>query len=338
MKELIFPIVALLFLFFLVIPGATLLSKGFLSFLRRRASSAAFGSAVPYLLVVVPTLAPVAWFLSSALHEAESDSSLAACVWDHGSVDCHDSLLFAGVLGVALALSALRNLTSWRRAQSVAVTESRALSRIALICAAHPVLSRNRHIVRVVTGADQVLCTRGLFRPRIEIDVRLLRLLGDDALEAALLHEVEHVRGLDPLRYAMAAAALALNPLARLLRPELEAWRFGREAACDRASVGGGANALALALALVKAAGDHARPGPVAALNASGIERVRARIALLLEYADRLPVHHRPRWSNQAIVTVLVGLILAFPHAWGATHFDQLHRGIEESAARALGR
>ncbi len=336
MKELVFPVVAFLFLFLLVIPAATLVSKGLLSLLRRRAPTAAFGSAVPYLLVVVPTFAPIAWFLSAALRDA--GSPLAACLWDHGSVDCHDSLLFAGVLGVALTVSGLRNLTSVRRAQRVAVAEPQAFSRIARICAAHPTLARHGRIVHVVTGAEQVLCTRGLVRPRIEIDVRLLRLLGDDALEAALLHEVEHVRGLDPLRYAMAAAALTLNPLAKLLRPELEAWRFGREAACDRASVGGGGNALALAFALVKAAGDRSRPGPVAALNASGIERVKARIALLLEYTERLPAHHCPRWSSNAVAMLFVALILAFPRAWGATHFDQLHRGIEESAARALGR
>ena len=338
MSELVFPLAGALVVFLIAVPLATLVAKGILVAGRRAPGGLPIHcTAGTYALVTAPTLVPALWFLSAALHQSEPGQALAACVVDRLHDDsCRDALLFAGVLALILGHGVVRrlhrDLAPRPAVQRLAATSPHG-RRLAALCAAHPALARAAHSVAVVSGARDPVCTRKALRPVIEVEASFMDQLDDDALAAALLHEVEHARALDPLRYLLAAVSLSLNPLARLLRPELARWRLAREASCDQGAVLAGANPLALALAIVSAARPAPMPagtGLVATLG-GGCHGVKARVRLLLCYADQSPEPRRPP------VRVLPGtrfllallLLLALPHATGTALLDVLHQGIE---------
>ena len=100
MDELLFPLAAVATTFFLVIPLLTLVSRGILSLARRRTSSwASFGSEVTFAWLVAPTLLPILWLTSSALHQSEPMRTFESCFIDHvESTTCIDTLLLLGVM------------------------------------------------------------------------------------------------------------------------------------------------------------------------------------------------------------------------------------------------
>lgn len=335
MNELVFPLAGALVVFLVVVPLATLVAKAVMV-ARRRAPAGlpAHGTAGAYALVIAPTLVPALWFLSAALHQSEPGQALAACAVDHLQDDsCRGALLFAGVLALILGHGVMRRLRrdlAPRPAGQRLPATSRHGRRLAALCAAHPALARAAHRIAAVTGARDPVCTRKALRPIIEIEASFMDHLDDHALAAALLHEVEHARALDPLRYLLAAVSLSLNPLARLLRPELARWRLAREAACDRGAVQAGANPLALALAIVSAARPTRAPAPAIA-TLGGCDGVKLRVQLLLRYAEQSPGPRRaPSYALPGTPFFLaLLLLLALPHATGTALLDVLHQGIE---------
>lgn len=333
MSELVFPLAGALVVFLVAVPLATLVAKAVLVARRRGpAGLPAHGTAGAYALVIAPTLVPALWFLSAALHQSEPGQALAACVVDRLHDDsCRDALLFAGVLVLILGHGVMRRLRrdlAPRPAVQRLPATSRHGRRLAALCASHPALTRAAHRIAVVTGARDPVCTRKALRPIIEIEARFMDHLDDHALAAALLHEVEHARALDPLRYLLAAVSLSLNPLARLLRPELARWRLAREASCDHGAVQAGANPLALAQAIVSAA----RPTRATAIaTLGGCHGVKLRVQLLLRYAEQSPGPRRaPSYALPGTPFFLaLLLLLALPHATGTALLDVLHQGIE---------
>jgi Zn-dependent protease with chaperone function len=91
--------------------------------------------------------------------------------------------------------------------------------------------------VTYLAAPEPMACCYGLLRPRIAITAGLVERLDDTELAAVLLHEGEHLRRRDPLRYlvleTLTAAAFML-PLAAALR-ERAAARI--ELAADRAAL-----------------------------------------------------------------------------------------------------
>lgn len=341
MSELVFPVAGALVVFLAAVPLATLAAKLVLMAWRRSAGGlVAQGMGGAYALVIAPTLAPALWALSAGLHQSEPGQALAACILETLHQDsCRDALLFTAVLALILGHGLARRLRRDRAPRPGTVQRLAATSRhgrrLAAVCGSHPDLARAARRIAVVAGAPEPVCTRGALRPMIEIDAGFMDRLDDEALTAALLHELEHARALDPLRYLLASVSLSLNPLAWLLRPELARWRLGREAACDRSAVHAGARPLALAAAIVSAA-QPARPacpaGAVAGLASAGCDAIKMRVQLLLGYARQpAPPPRRPRISvppgTAFCVALLVLLIL--PHATGTSLLDAVHQGVE---------
>lgn len=333
MNDLGFAFAGALVVFFVVVPALTLGAKAVLVFRRRQSADVTgLGSSASYLLVIGPALGSAVWFVSAGLHQSEPGRAMAACVTEHlGDEACACAVAFTALLLLLTGGAFWRQLhREWRsppsrRASSVHPGQAR----LAAVCGRHPALRGRADRVQLVEGSAEVLRTLGLLRPRIEVDASLLDQLDDAALTAALLHEVAHVATWDPLRQLLASVSLRLNPLGRLLRPELARWRLAREAACDRTAVRMGAEPLSLAHALVVAA----RPGQVQApvlsapLGAGGLGGVKLRVHLLLGYADRPTLARRGRDWSLAALTLL--LLATLPHTAGAGFLDVLHRTVE---------
>ncbi len=336
MKELAFPLLGTAMVALIVVPLSTLAAKLLLA---RRSRSLEhlprFGSSANYLLLVGPVLGPVVWFVSAGLHQAESGRGLAACLYDGiGSEACWDALAFSLFLLALVAGGFLRRIR-----QSFAVYSAhRRISghssydeRLQRLRCSHQGLRRYR-VVPVRSAAEPV-CTRGLLRPVIEVSEDVLDALDDTSLMSTLLHELEHARSLDPLRYFVADVCLQLNPLSSLLRSEVARWRLAREASCDEQAVRSGADPLCLAAAIVQASRPAPAPVAAAALAGSGnLKALRLRIGLLLGF------HEQSAQPIRQDSPVIVGLCSVFfigllPHVMGSGPLDSLHLAIETTLA-----
>jgi Zn-dependent protease with chaperone function len=291
-------------------------------------------------VLVAPSLGALLWFVSAALHLAEPGCAAGVCALEHaGATACLDALLFASLLSALLA-SALthgwwRHATAARvRPSPLAASDPVAL-RLRQVCARHPRLRSLRQRIVAVAGDSHPLCTRGLLRPVIEVDRRLIEQLDDGGLTAALLHEAAHHGALDPLRYLVASASLTINPCGFLLRGELRRWRAAREAVCDEWAVQRAADPLALADALVAAARLH-RPlrGFAVGLGGSEHRLLRLRVHLLLDYASRPP--GRPSAAPLWMALAAALSVTALPHVMGAWPLDLAHVALERALA-AIG-
>ncbi len=340
MSELAFIVVGLAALFGLGVPLLTLLSKAVLVLRRRRASDITdFGSTPNYLLIVSPVLLPVLWVLSAGLHQSEAGWFAASSGARHlAGQACWNALVLGVVVALAVAVALLRT-----RAKVGAALERKACGhaehnlseRIAKICESHPVLARLRERVLVVDRDGDQACTTGLVKPVIEMSCRLVHGLDDRALQGVLLHEAEHVRGFDPLRYLLARVLLSLNPLGWLLAGEFHRWRWAREARCDRGAVSRGASPLSLAEALLVAARQGSlasEPRPALTQRADG-RFLRLRILLLLGYAStRVTIQRRVLPVLLAAVAVVL-LTAWLPHAVAAWPLDGLHVFVDATVA-----
>ncbi|MCA9645458.1 MAG: M56 family metallopeptidase, partial [Myxococcales bacterium] len=174
--------------------------------------------------------------------------------------------------------------------------------------------------IHVVEGPGPVAATRGFFKPRIEIARELVGRVDDDELRAVLLHEAAHLQGRDPTWLILSAISIGLNPFGRWLRPALGQWRFARELQCDRSAVTLGAEPLALASAIVTAAGRHMVQGPCRAGVADGSPaEIRSRIAFLFSYAGCPPQRSPGKELSFGILVSIAALIIAAPHFLDST-------------------
>jgi beta-lactamase regulating signal transducer with metallopeptidase domain len=346
--ELAFPFVATLALVFVAIPLATLASKLVLIALGSALSRPARardgagdasaervrrdGSTQRYLLLVAPVAVPALWLVSAAAHHAEAEGAALACLFDHvaGGV-CAEPWLIALVVAFALASSFLwRRHAATRGIGARRADDPKAQRRIARARALHPRLRHAR--IELVEGDE--LRTIGLLRPRIEVGVAVARTLDAQALGGALLHEHEHVRGRDPLRFVIASVCQSLNPAAFLLTEDLAAWRAGREVVCDEAAVHHGADPCGLAEALITVARPQAA-NHSAYLGRGGIDLLRVRVTLLMSYlTSPARCHCAPIGYRLAALAIVV--FASLPHYWGEHVINQLHQGAERAAFDAF--
>ncbi len=337
MSFLAFPIVGALVVFLGAIPLVTIPAKLALVVLRRvRPDLPHLGTTTTWLLLVGPLIGPLVWFASAAAHQAEPGHAVATCLLgDLEGDSCPEPLALAALLlGLATVATGhgLARSRPFHRDRPTPLPPSHPAARRLARLAAHADLPPHARAVAVCDAAVP-LCTRGLLRPRIEVDRTALDTLDDDTLLAALRHEAAHGRGRDPLRTLLAQVAVAINPAGRLLQPELQRWRLAREAACDAEAVAAGAAPLDLARAIVALARPEPRPQP--AVAGIALLHVELRVGLLLAYAESgLP--GRPKVGRipvAAVATALLAAVAAAPHAWGTGPLDDLHVGIERSLA-----
>ena len=231
----------------------TLISALSLRLMRTRVDLDQRFSWVRYALLLTPALGPWLWFISSAAHAATAKSVVELCTSAGGF--CQDALVLTVGLSALCALAIGRRLwrdTKHRSSVRHLPANHSAYKDLFAIIDEEPALATWRARILLTDGECGRLCTLGLFRPRIECCVHLLDELSDVELRAALLHEAEHARALDPLLFLLLLTARALNPLATLLEVDFARWHATRELASDRLAHLRGADPLALAGAIIK--------------------------------------------------------------------------------------
>ena len=327
MAELIFPLAALVVVFLGVVPALTWVSRGSLRRARRTGSWAGFGAQSTFALLVAPTLLPLAWLTSAALHQNERSPEGVACLVPHVGEACADAmLLLAGLLG---ALSVTMGLRAWRERPRLKVrqlaAESPIVSRVSRIVAADPRLRRLSVIV--AQGAADPVCTLGWFWPRVIVDACFVEGADDAMLRAALLHERAHVAGFDTVRDFMVRFALAFNPARRWLAPDFERWRQAREAQCDSVAVRDGGEPLALAESILRAARFECRGRAMAGvvrLCGHDTAALKLRLALLVQ-GPSAPIRGRGQWL---LATALL-CVIAAPHLFSEGLLEHFHLAVE---------
>ncbi|HMI92306.1 MAG TPA: hypothetical protein VK509_13110, partial [Polyangiales bacterium] len=295
-----------------------------------------------YVLLVASSGAPLAWFISASLHQAESGREAEVCIATHAhEALCPEAALFALALVVCAGLFALPRLLREQLVNrpSTSPAALRTAARITGIIAARKALQPLRKRIYVRDDASAPIATVGIALPRVIVRGSFADALDDDALAGALHHELEHVRDRDPFRYFLVWWALALNPLGRrFLDKELSAWLLAREVHCDREAVLEGAAASALAQALVTAA----RRMPIAALalqpalGTTDAASLRLRVELLLAYADHAP-HRCCRQPVLRFALVALLLALVLPHSVGTSALDVVHIASEQAVSIFTG-
>jgi Zn-dependent protease with chaperone function len=332
--EVWFPLLGAALLVSIVLPACALLAKALLALVERTELGGPLQALnLRYVLLISSSFVPLAWFLSAALHQAESGKFVLACLFDHEAASlCFEPGFFALTVLLVMLGCALPALRGLRPARTSSTLDARGLAlRIGQLVATRPALKPLAGRVLATDEAGFALGTYGFVEPRVIVGVAFAARLTDDMLAAALGHELEHVRLLDPLRFLLLRIALALNPLGRgLLAPHVACWFAAREATCDREAVLDGAQPLALADAIVRAARPSKREA--VALGARDTEVLRFRVGMLLAYAERVPARASERGPGAlpwALGVLLLTLFL--PHQTGTAALDILHTGTEHT-------
>lgn len=297
-----------------LIPLSTVLAKTLLM-VRRGSAESTEGAASAFMLIVLPVLAPIVWFVSETVHESEKYLSEVV----HAEGFCVDLVAASALLLGALAWLLLRYGRAERARTGRAHPETTA--RLRALCESHAVLSRWAGRVHGIADAEHDSAARGFFRPVAEVDAAFATGLGDAALVGVLLHEVEHLRTLDPLRNLIAQACLAMNPLGFWLVPDLLRWRAGRELQCDTAALSANADPLSLAEALILAARPRKAAIVAAPFTGAAAGLLKLRVQRLLE-----PVVERPEpISVRVLPPMLFVLEMVLPHVVSSAPIQQMH-------------
>ena len=334
MSEAIFPLLGSLVVFGLVLPASAVIVKLVFVALRRVETAGGLhaSSGLRYVLLVASSAVPLAWFLSASLQQLGTGAAAEVCDALHTpGAFCPESLLFAVALSLLIALRGVPRLASTRRSggddRTDLAREARRRIDRAIVSASMLGPLAGRIIVR--EDAAEPMATLGIVLPRVIVRPSLVARLDDEELTAALLHEGEHVRGYDPVRYLVAWWALAVNPVGHwVLGDELSRWILLRETHCDREAVLHGGSPAALAQALVRAARASVRPA--AGLCTGPPTALELRVGLLLAYAERAP-ERCCRSPALRLAMLAVGAALLLPHGTGTRVLDILHWATERA-------
>lgn len=329
MGDLVFPLAAVGGTFLLVIPLLTLLSRRVLAFKRTRARDwASFGSEITFAWLVAPTLLPILWLTSSALHQTEPATSQTSCWLDQvEATTCFDALLLVGLMLGGMLLTV--GLRAWRERPRLGLKyladDASLPRRIARLTQGEPALEGLR-IKLAIEGAEPAF-TMGWFRPVVVLDASFVDAVDDEIIRTALLHEAAHIAGFDTFRGFMVRLCLSLNPAAELLKPDFERWRRAREAQCDGVAVHRGAEPLALAAGILKAVRFQRQSGgPIGAAMLCGHDAaaLKLRVALLMNGPPR-PI----RTAGHLVLGAAVVAVLTLPHVPGAGALEHFHFEVE---------
>lgn len=323
MDEALFPLATLVIVFFGAMPLLSLVSRAVLG--RRRAEGlAAFGDEATFAWLVVPTLLPLVWLASSIAHQLDGASG-EVCANPHVSAaHCVDTLMLLGGLVALVAPAAIWH--AWRERPRVVLTP---------LTPEHPLSARVARLVEALSwsGAEVIVArqapapaaTIGWWRPRVVLDACFVRDADDAMIGAALLHERAHASARDVLRRVVARLCMSMNPAGRALRADLARWSVAREAWCDQQAVARGADPLALAQGIVRAAKFRCEESLCGAALLCGHDHgaLRLRVALLMDG----PAPLRPSRAS-ALLLLTLALCAAVPHV-GPDVLARFHEAIE---------
>ncbi len=329
MGELLFPVAALAATFLLIMPSLTWLSRALLARKRRRARSwAEFGGESTFAWLAAPTVLPLSWLASSALHQSEPSQSLKSCLIDHvEATSCLDAVALLGLLVVGMVVAVARCV--WREGPRL---------RVDAVGEGHPQAARVARVVSsdarlrgmsvvVARQAPTPVYVSGWLRPRGVVDACFARDADDAMLRAALLHERAHAAAYDTLRVFLIRLCLFINPAGGWLAADFGRWRQAREAQCDGEAIHHGGDALALAEGIVRAARfrcDGVVSCGIAMLGGQDLPALRLRLALLQHGPPR-----SARTLGHAALVVAVVIALVVPHVQEVGALDHFHLQVE---------
>ena len=329
MTEAIFPVFGAVLVLLIVLPVSAVLARAVLMAADRFMPPSWFfiQQELRYFAVVMASAAPLLWFASAGLHQAESGEGSKVCAVQHAAEEalCPEPWLFALALvlyGLAFALSRSSSYRT-RLVPPTARRNAMCEARVNALVAACGELQRLAGRCEVIEELPIPIAAVGIFVPRIVLNAEFVQQLDDDALIGALHHELEHVRGRDPLRFLIAAWALRVNPWGRIfLHREMARWRFERELHCDKEAVANGASPTAIAHAILTAARRSERS--VAALGDTDGQALKLRVELLLAYEERPPLRSNRHTAFGASVVAAFAWTL-WPHGGRTWALDALH-------------
>lgn len=334
MTEAAFPLLGAAFVILAVLPASALVAKLALLVVERRERGAVLhGLNVRFLLLTGASAVPLAWFFSAGLHQTESGVTDLACLLAHEGL-CFEPGFFSLLLALGVALACFRSVRRGGRVQpSRSVRGAQLELRLRTVLRRTASLEALSELLVVTDEPGFAIGTRGTWRPRVFVGVDFAKALTDDMLASALHHELQHVHSRDPLRYLLLDIAMTVNPFGRfLLEPHVARWKAAREAHCDREAVLSGADALALAEAIVRAA----RPSPreAAALGYADVAVLKLRVSFLVAFAERRPERCcRDGYGPIPAVITLLVFALMLPHQAGTDALDAVHLSTEHVLA-----
>jgi len=332
-SEVGFPVLGVMFIMVVALPLLALAAKALLALLERdEVGGALHGFEGRFLVLAGSSLLPLAWFVSAAVHQAESGESVMACLLSHDVAElCVEPGLFAALLLIVVAACSRATLRGRVVTTSTSPAAQATKGRLDDLTSTRGELALLQGRTLVTDEPGFSLGTQGLMLPRVIVGARFAAGLSDDALAGALAHEAEHVRGRDPFRYLLLQLALAANPFGRwLLQVHADRWVAAREAHCDREAVLRGAAPLPLAEAIIRAARPESRP--LVALGPRTAAMVWFRVQLLVAFSERPPSHCcEGAGSVVPAAAVMLALALALPHQTGTAALDALHTGAEHA-------
>lgn len=305
--------------------------------LRRSASAAqrclAWGAAFVVLLLLPLTLqVPPRW--SIALGHAPSSPPLPATVlhfkeaWNNGDANVNEDvsevrprrhvdparLMFLGWIAGAMLVLVRRVLGGWQvrrlHAQSRAFEEGR-------IAALVLELAREAGIRRRISCRESahvsVPLTWGVFRPVLLLPRQALS-WSDASLEAAMRHELGHIRHGDALTRLAACVVSAIFWPNALVWLAAKSWRTAQEQACDDLVLRAGAAKQDYAMQLLDTVRgvkeDPCRHAPVMAMARPSTLEARLS-AIMDDTRDRRPLHHEAWFAGSGAAVLALMLCAA---------------------------
>lgn len=272
-----------------------------------------------------PALQAAGGAVVSAMQATASGSGIEADTW---------LLWLVGAWLVGVLLLSARLWNEWRRLHQLCATSvpvapewQQRFDRLAHRLGVHMK-------VRLRQGAGIVTpMLVGVLRPTVLLPASLVARLPADQLELVLVHELAHLRRLDPLFNLLQTGLdtlLFYHPAVHWISRKV---REDRELCCDDVVVHSGGDRLRYARALLALAEARAHGLPNAALAASG--------GALLERVERIVELPEPRVSNSQSLVAL-GLLGVLSLAWWVPReqqvalFEALPVALVPGAGRAL--
>lgn len=233
-------------------------------------------------ILVVPVVA-IAFWLSGRLFPSKKGGLSEGEAW---------RALWLPAIAPLLAIATLAGATLADPEAPHAITIERSLIALPSLMLIARVVSR---AARALRPTNAHAYARGLIKPQVAISDTLREVLTADELHAVVLHEEAHVRHFDPLRILIARAATDLQWPFDSAEKRYTAWANALEFERDRNACARGADPLALASSLVKAAHLQGNHSAHRAALVDGHQMLEARVNALLEVRPALKAPPRSR-------------------------------------------